>query len=74
MEKLDQTNRKFVFYNTEIATNDFRLLHSDARGEVNEPQWQLILHERNEKMNDFDRNSPRQGFGTQTNQLFTNPR
>jgi GWxTD domain-containing protein len=72
--KLDQTNRKFVFYNTELATNDFRLLHSDARGEVNEPQWQLILHERNEKMNDMDRNSPRQGFGTQTNQLFNNPR
>jgi GWxTD domain-containing protein len=74
MEKLDQTNRKFVFYNPELATNDFRLLHSDARGEINDPQWQIMLKRRSENMNDFDRTSPRQGFGTNTNQLYTNPR
>lgn len=70
----DQSNKKFVFYNPELGTNDFRLLHSDAKGEISEPQWQVILRSRTESMNDIDRTSPNQRDNTQVDQLFTNPR
>ena len=42
----NQSNRKFIFYNKNTATNDFVLLHSDANGEVYEPRWDMILHQR----------------------------
>jgi GWxTD domain-containing protein len=42
----NQSNRKFVFINRNTATNDFELLHSDAKGEVYEPRWEMMLHER----------------------------
>lgn len=42
----NQTNRKFVFYNKNTATNEFELLHSDAKGEIYEPRWEMLLHQR----------------------------
>lgn len=73
--KLDQTNRKFVFYNPEIATNDFRLLHSDARGEVADPQWQMMLKKRNQNFFDIDQTQPsKTGYGSNANQIYNNPR
>jgi GWxTD domain-containing protein len=41
-----QNNVKFLFYNPSLAHNDFVLLHSNARGERNNPQWQLELYSR----------------------------
>ena len=43
----NQSNRKFVFYNRNMATNEFELLHSDATGEAYEPRWEVMLHQRN---------------------------
>jgi GWxTD domain-containing protein len=42
----NQSNKKFVFYNKNSATNDYILLHSDAQGEVYEPRWEMILQQR----------------------------
>jgi len=42
-----QTNVRFVFYNPSLAGGDFVLLHSNARGELNNPQWQVELYRRN---------------------------
>ena len=39
-----QNNIRFIFYNPSLAGGDFRLLHSNARGEVNNPQWELELY------------------------------
>lgn len=39
----NQRNKKFVFYSEDMVTSDFTLLHSDAVGEVNNPQWQVFL-------------------------------
>ncbi|MCH8904363.1 MAG: GWxTD domain-containing protein [Bacteroidetes bacterium] len=36
---LDQRNVKFVFFNQDLVTNDFILIHSDLRGEVHNPEW-----------------------------------
>jgi GWxTD domain-containing protein len=46
----NQTNIRFIFYNPSLAPNDFQLLHSTARGELNNPQWEIQLY----------RNSPNQ--------------
>ena len=45
--KNNQRNKKFVFYSPDRVTSDFLLLHSDATGEYNNPQWQTMLHSRN---------------------------
>ncbi|MEM6965942.1 MAG: GWxTD domain-containing protein, partial [Bacteroidota bacterium] len=39
----NQTNVKFLFYAPALGT-DYRILHSTARGELNNPQWQLELY------------------------------
>ena len=42
----DQTNVKFIFYNRDLATNNYILLHSDYIGEVQDPAWQMKLVKR----------------------------
>lgn len=37
------TNKKFVFYEPDLVTNYFMLLHSDVPGEVSNPEWQSSL-------------------------------
>jgi GWxTD domain-containing protein len=41
------SNRRFVFYNPDLVTNNHRLLHSDMVGELRNPNWQQILVRRN---------------------------
>ncbi|MCF6170690.1 MAG: GWxTD domain-containing protein [Bacteroidales bacterium] len=45
--KLDnQTDIRFVFYTQEIATNDFQLIHSTAKGELRNYRWQTVIYSR----------------------------
>ncbi len=39
-----QTNVKFLFYNPTLANGDYRLLHSNCRGERNNPRWEVDLY------------------------------
>ena len=39
-----QNNVKFIFFNPSLSTNGYRLLHSNARGEINNPQWEVQLY------------------------------
>jgi GWxTD domain-containing protein len=39
-----QVNVMFVFYNADLTTKDFRLLHSTARGETQNKDWKKILY------------------------------
>lgn len=41
------SNRRFVFYNPDLVTNNHRLLHSDMVGELRNPAWQQVLVRRN---------------------------
>jgi GWxTD domain-containing protein len=41
------SNRRFVFYNPDLVSNNHRLLHSDMVGELRNPAWQQILNKRN---------------------------
>ena len=38
-----QVNVRFLFYAPGLGT-DYRILHSTARGELSNPQWQLVLY------------------------------
>lgn len=44
LERYKQTNVKFIFYNPSLAHNMFLLLHSTARGERQNLQWQTELY------------------------------
>lgn len=39
-----QNNVRFLFYNPSLTTNGFELLHSTARGEVNNARWEVDLY------------------------------
>ncbi len=45
--KTNQKNVKFLFYNPSLAGEDFIMLHSTARGEINNPRWERTLYSRN---------------------------
>ena len=39
-----QTGVKFLFYNEDLTPNDYRLLHSNCRGEIQNPRWEVELY------------------------------
>lgn len=41
-----QRNKKFVFMTLDIVTNDFKLIHSDAIGEINNFRWTTEIYQR----------------------------
>jgi GWxTD domain-containing protein len=70
-----QTNRKFVFYNPDLVTNDFILIHSDAQGEITNQRWQMIVYKRDTQSRDFDvETKSTDYFGNQVNDNYINPR
>ncbi len=74
-----QTNRRFVFYNPFLGTNDYRLIHADARGEVSDTRWRYIIDNRSsvpaaQKYNLDNENIYRNDFGRQVDDLYRNPR
>ncbi|HRX23409.1 MAG TPA: GWxTD domain-containing protein [Chitinophagales bacterium] len=40
-----QTNIGFAFYEPSMVSNDYILLHSNARGELNDPRWKIRIYE-----------------------------
>jgi len=68
-----QSNVRFVFYNPNNLNNDFSLIHSDCRGEINNRQWQAFIYQRNNSFN-IDQNEAIRHFGNWSNDLFNSPR
>lgn len=50
----DERNRKFVFYNPNLAGNDYELLHSNVTGELKTPNWERQLNKRNNDLYNQD--------------------
>lgn len=48
------SNKKFIFYNPDLVTNTYKLLHSDMIGELKNPRWQYELNSRNTKNGNVD--------------------
>lgn len=80
-----QSNRKFVFYNRDLVSCDYKLIQSTALGEVNNNQWRLILKQRDTPKANFDvADSPKLGTyksndnvdnfeSSKLNDLYDNP-
>jgi GWxTD domain-containing protein len=60
---LDQSNVKFIFWNRDLISNDYELLHSDKRGEFQDPFWKLKLTQRKTPNFNFDIREPEDYFG-----------
>lgn len=69
-----QSNRRFVFYNPDLVTNDYALIHSDALGEIMNDQWQMLVFKRDTQNNDIDQTAPAGRFGSQIQQNYQTPR
>jgi GWxTD domain-containing protein len=69
----NQRNKKFVFYEPDLVTNDYELIHSDAEGEVNNPAWQMLLNGRNNSTNNPDQNTTPGYYGGRANDYYNNP-
>jgi GWxTD domain-containing protein len=69
-----QTNRMFVFWNKDFASNNYELLHSNVLGERRVEAWQRWLMNRGKGTSDIDSTRPDPTFGSMSNDLFLNPR
>lgn len=52
----NQTNVRFLFYNPTLAGGDYILLHSTARGEINNSRWEVELYK--DAPNEIQGNDP----------------
>nr|MBK9650586.1 GWxTD domain-containing protein [Bacteroidota bacterium] len=70
------SNKKFLFYNTHLTSNDMELLHSDMPGELFDSRWKMKLYKRNSQSLNLDNESPgkESNFGTHADDLFNNPK
>ncbi|MBI1836491.1 MAG: GWxTD domain-containing protein [Flavobacteriia bacterium] len=63
------SNKRFVFYNPDIVSTTYRLLHSDMIGEIKNLSWQQVLSSRNAPNGTIDNqnNNGNSGFGNSNN-------
>jgi GWxTD domain-containing protein len=71
--KNNQRDKKFVFANPYLATNEYALIHSNAQGEVNNPNWQADLT-RQIGIQDRDETAPGGRYGNKSGDLYLLPR
>ncbi|MFH1004045.1 MAG: GWxTD domain-containing protein [Bacteroidota bacterium] len=69
-----QTNKKFIFYNPDLVTNNYTLLHSNARGEIYDSRWEMKLHRRTVQSHDFEKEDAPRHYGGNANDEFNNPK
>lgn len=69
-----QSNKKFVFYNPDLVTNKFTLIHSTAQGEIYNTRWEILLHKRDSQSHDLDDEKVMQHFGGNADENFRSPR
>lgn len=69
-----QNNVKFIFYNPSLAPGDFVLLHSTARGELNNPRWEVDLYKNAPNQRDggnfIDGTGMQDGFNRNASRFF----
>lgn len=68
-------DRRFIFYQPERVGNCYELLHSDMPGEIQNKNWNQILHGRNTQAGDVTRPAGNSTMhGGQVDDLFNRPR
>lgn len=68
-----ETNVRFVLYTTDFVSNDYKLLHSNKRGEVTENAWQIVLMKGYLPRSDFDLTKPEDFYGNDMDDNWNNP-
>ena len=66
----NQYNVTFVFYNTDLVTRDYDLLHSDMIGEIQDPFWKVKLVNRKTPIFNFDDKSIEEYYGNSVEDDF----
>lgn len=66
----NQYNVTFVFYNTDLVTRDYDLLHSDLIGEIQDPFWKVKLVNRKTPIFNFDDKSIEEYYGNSVEDDF----
>jgi GWxTD domain-containing protein len=69
----NQTNRKFVFWAHDVATYDYFLLHSDARGEIYNSRWEVDLTSRTYQTVDISETQVVNAWGDQAREYYDDP-
>jgi len=69
-----QVDKKFIFYEPSLSTNDFVLIHSTARGEVQGPMWQMVINSRAGSFNNVDQINVPDVYGQNPLDEYSNPR
>jgi GWxTD domain-containing protein len=70
----NQRNKKFVFYAYDYITNNFKLLHSDAIGEISNYKWQIFLNNRWYDPYSVDIEKAPSIYGSEADDYYRNPR
>jgi GWxTD domain-containing protein len=70
----NQRNKKFVFYAFDMITNNFKLLHSDAIGEIQNYKWQVFLNNRWYDPYSVDIEQSPDIYGGKAEDYYRNPR
>ncbi len=63
-----QVNVKFIFYNPSLASNDYILLHSTARNERSNPNWEAELYRK--AADEIDNGNVRDNFNRNASRFF----
>ncbi|MBC7863519.1 MAG: GWxTD domain-containing protein [Bacteroidia bacterium] len=69
-----QRNKMFIFCNNEIAGNKYKLIHSDARGEMFDARWRLKIMKRTVQGADLDFEKPGGTYGNALDDNFSMPK
>lgn len=69
------TNVRFVFYDRTLLQHDYELLHCDKiPGELKNPRWDMLIHQRDTPLNNVDRTRSRDHFGGRSQDFWDTPR
>jgi len=70
-----RSNIRFVFYNPDLVTNDYPLLHSEMQGELQNYRWEHDLHKRDSPFSNIDNGGDGNSlhYGGNSGTYFVNP-
>jgi GWxTD domain-containing protein len=66
----NENNKKFIFYNPNIAGKEYELLHSDLTGEIKTPNWERLLSKRNNTLYNQDLMNSDASYGSRAKEEY----
>lgn len=69
------SNVRMVFYDRTLLQSDYEMLHCDKiPGEIKNPRWDMLIHQRDTPLHNIDRTQSKDHFGGRTQDLWETPR